>query len=200
MNNERSSSSLSRKNSRSCCGEKGHEKFFWVPKESFEFVHKFKEGLQGQTLTNDLIESILFEVFLMTYHFCLKKIAKLNKIWVSKENKMKNNYEKEIAKVKRHYSSMISSGDVQAKKTISRLQSQLKSIKENNKENVLESKGMFFTIDENKKSEENDKEKQEIIKTLKNRIEDLEIEKNESVYDKTVYIEGSYWMRNKFKL
>ena len=136
----------------------------------------------------------------MTYHFCLKKIAKLNKIWVSKENKMKNNYEKEIAKVKRHYSSMISSGDVQAKKTISRLQSQLKSIKENNKENVLESKGMFFTIDENKKSEENDKEKQEIIKTLKNRIEDLEIEKNESVYDKTDYIEGSYWMRNKFKL
>lgn len=93
---------------------------------------------------------------------------------------------------------MISSGDVQAKKTISRLQSQLKSIKENNKENVLESKGMFFATDENKKSEENDKEQQEIIKRLKNRIEELEIEKNESVYDKTVYIEGSYWMRNRF--
>ena len=74
VNNERSSTSLSRKNSRSCCGGKEHEKFFWVPKESFEFAHKFKESLQGQTLNNELIESMLFEVLftlilLLNYEF-----------------------------------------------------------------------------------------------------------------------------------
>ena len=109
---------------------------------------------------------------------------------------MKSHFEKEIAKVKRHYSSMISSGDVQAKKTIARLQGQLKSIKETNKENVFESKGMFFAMDENKKQQGAlDLDREQEIKKLKIRIEELEIEKNESVYDKTVYIEGSYWMR-----
>ena len=194
INNERTTS-LTRKNSRTCCGEKGHanEKYFWIPKESFEVAHKFKESLQGQILNNELIESLLFEVLVLV--FILKVIfAKLNKIWVAKETKMKTSYEKEISKVKRHYSSMISSGDVQSKKTISRLQSQLKLLKEN-KENVGESKNLFYPCDESKKhqsSNEFEGIKNLEIKKLKNRIDELENEKNEN---KTVYIEGSYWMR-----
>ncbi len=59
--------SITRKNSRSCCHEKPNpnEKYFWIPKETFEFAHKFKESLQGQLLTNDLIENLLFEVDLI---------------------------------------------------------------------------------------------------------------------------------------
>lgn len=113
---------------------------------------------------------------------------------MNKENKLKNFYEKEINNVKRHYSSMLSCGDIQAKKTISRLQSQLK-LKKENKENLMESKNLLFPFDENKKIDgDAKKEKEYEIKNLKKRIEQLEHEKNENLYDKTIYMEGSYWM------
>ena len=114
---------------------------------------------------------------------------------------MKNFYEKEINKTKRYYSSMVSCGDLQSKKTISRLQSQLKVLKEN-KENVLEAKKLMFPYEDNKKSQISDDvdplEKEIEIRRLRQRIEELESERNENIYDKSVYMEGSYWMSNLF--
>lgn len=53
-----------KKNTRSCCSAShfNNEKFFWVPKETFDFTQKIKENLQGQILNNETIEILLFEV------------------------------------------------------------------------------------------------------------------------------------------
>lgn len=109
---------------------------------------------------------------------------------------MKSAHEKEIGKIKRHYSSMASCGDIQAKKTISRLQAQIKIMKEN-KENIGESKNLFNFFGENKKNMTNDSEEREYqIKKLKSKIEEMESEKNDLLYDKSSYFEGSYWTSN----
>lgn len=119
---------------------------------------------------------------------------------MNKESKVKNLYEKEISKIKRQYSSIASYGDIQAKKTISRLQAQVKSMKEN-KENLIESKHLFSIFEENKKNPSEEYENKESsleIRKLKSKIEELENEKLDKLYDKSSYIEGSYWMSNEF--
>lgn len=42
------------------------EKYFWVPKDTFEFSQKIKESLKGEILTNEIIENLLFEVILLS--------------------------------------------------------------------------------------------------------------------------------------
>lgn len=49
------------------------EKYFWVPKDTFEFSQKIKESLKGEILTNERIENLLFEVI-----FFLKPLIKKN--------------------------------------------------------------------------------------------------------------------------
>lgn len=96
---------------------------------------------------------------------------------------------------------MISSSDMQAKKTVARLQSQLKLIKEKeNKENG-EFKTYLFPFEETRKHQisngPEETEKDSEIRRLQERIEFLE-NKKEELYDKTAYMEGSYWM-SKFR-
>lgn len=76
------------------------------------------------------------------------------------------------------------------------MQAQVKSMKEN-KENLIESKHLFSLYEENKKSSSEEYENKEScieIRKLKSKIEELENEKLDKLYDKSSYIEGSYWM------
>lgn len=84
-----------------------------------------------------------------------------------------------MGKLKRYYSSLVGMTEVQAKKTISHLQYQMREkSKQENKENV-------YPRQENEKREE-----------INERISSEYKENRDYDYDKKIYLEGALWMSN----
>ena len=107
------------------------EKLYWAPIDAFKFAHDFKIKYDGK-LTDELIESLLFEVAIILNIIILimNTISQLNKIWANKEDKaiqrLKELHTKDIAHLKRRSSSLNKYEDVWAKRAYTRIRDQLK--------------------------------------------------------------------------
>lgn len=99
------------------------ENFFWIPTDAFKYANDFRIKYQGN-FTEEIIESLLFE---------------LNKIWKEKHeksiSKLKSKYESSISNIKNQYTSSNVQSNLVNQKVISRLRDQVNKGNKDSKTN-----------------------------------------------------------------
>ncbi|KAL4480752.1 hypothetical protein ABPG72_014527 [Tetrahymena utriculariae] len=200
---------------RNCCGcsaqvkqQEVNEKQLWVPRDAFQFAFQISQKY-NKRLTEEIIEELLFG---------------LNQIWSNKEktavDKLKRQYETENKELKKQLNKNLTYDEVQAKKKIQRLKSELsKTRKENdfstlnttlplppsrggslngNSHQCKQQEKIIYFQDAIRLFQEYESEiriGKEELQEAKNKIR--QIEEDASLYDKVIYMEGALWMIEK---
>ena len=167
----------------------------WVPSDAFQMAYQFRSQ-HGNDLSPELINQLL---------------SNLNKIWQEREKKqiqrIKVKSTEEITKLKRQLVSRTPYDALQAKKTISRLTTELNAAKaELNKAQLQKDKNLknpvgTELIDNTLQIVTQIQQQKKVIQaeneSLKDQISQLQRNMHEGIDEKKKYMEGAVWMGKK---